>query len=64
MRTSDNQSPVMIGVQNLSGGSQARGTRKTAFSFSQQTTWNKERKYKATVGLHLIFGNIVCCIQT
>jgi len=36
MRTGDNQSHVMIGAQNLSGGSQARGTRKTAFSFSQQ----------------------------
>jgi hypothetical protein len=58
MRTSDNQIHDMIGVQNLNGGSQARGTRKTAFSVSQQTTWSKERKFRE------IFGNIVCCIQT
>jgi hypothetical protein len=35
----------MTGVQNVNGGSQARGTSKIAFSFSQQTTWDKERKF-------------------
>jgi hypothetical protein len=65
MRTSDNQRKVMIGCsQNLSGGSQAYGARRTAFPFSQQTTWNEERNVRATVGLHLIMSNIVCCIQT